>query len=124
VSVVRYGVAADAEVARDAPRSLAQLQPSQDLSNLGHRAPPSRHAPSSERNVISRRQSAPVGCSTPRSPATFPLGGSRCPPLGGSAWATLPDSGWATPGGSVCSTPVAHYRATADILGLRRHGAQ
>jgi hypothetical protein len=38
------------------------------------------------------------------------------PALDGSAWATLPGSRWAIPGGSVCPTPVAHYRATADIL--------
>ena len=68
--VVRHGVAADLEVARDAARPLSQLQPSQDLSNRGHRTPPSRHAPSSETNVTSRRQSAPVGASTPRSPVT------------------------------------------------------
>jgi hypothetical protein len=69
--IVRHGVTADLEVARDAARPLAQLQPSQDLANLGHRTPPSRHAPPpSETNVTSRRQSAPVGASPPRSPVT------------------------------------------------------
>src|SRR5206468_5888830 len=68
--VVRHGVAAHLEVTRDAPRPLAQLQPSQDLSNVGHRTPPSRHAPSSELRVTSRRQSAWSRASTPRSPIT------------------------------------------------------
>ena len=39
--LVRHGVAADAKVAGDAPCALAQLQPSQDLANLGHRTCPS-----------------------------------------------------------------------------------
>jgi len=113
--VVRHGVAADLEVARDAARPLSQLQPSQDLSNLGHRTPPSRHAPLlREESDVSEAVSAGRGFNIKQQSGHLPPGGSRCPPLGGSAWATLPGSGWATPGGSACPTPVAHYRATAD----------
>jgi hypothetical protein len=39
------GVAAHGEVAGDAPVRFPQLQASQDLANVGHRTPPSRHPP-------------------------------------------------------------------------------
>src|SRR6185437_13654066 len=94
--VVRHGVAAHLEVTRDAARPLAQLQPSQDLSNLGHRTPPSRQSSSlREEDDVSEAVNADRGFNTKES-GHRPLGGSACPPLGGSAWATLPGSGWVT----------------------------
>ncbi len=110
--IVRHRVAADAEVAGDAPVGLAQVQPSQDLADIGHRTPPSRHSSPPRAGVL--RRGFPVVGRTRKESGHAPPGGSIWPPLGGSAWATLPGSGWATPGGSASPTPVAQYGATAD----------
>jgi hypothetical protein len=104
--VMSHGVAADAEVAGDAPVGLAQVQPSQDLADVEHWTPPSRHWSPPGAGVL--RREFPVVGSTTKESGHAPPGGSLWPPLGGSAWVTLPGSVWATPSGSASPTPVAH----------------
>ncbi len=119
--VVRHGVAADAEVAGDAPVGLAQLQPAQNLADVGHRTPPSRHSSPPGADVL--RRGFPVVGRMKKESGHAPPGGSLWPPLGGSVWVTLPGSVWATPGGSASPTPVAQYGATADSSRPRRRAS-
>jgi hypothetical protein len=105
-AVAGHGVAADVEVAGDAPVRLAQLQSSQDLADLGHRIPPSRHVSSPGTGVL--RGGWPVVGRTRKESGHARPARSSWPPLGGSRWVTLPGSVWATLGGSASPTPVAH----------------
>ena len=118
-AVPGHGVAADVQVAGDAPVWLAQLQPSQNLTDVGHRTPPSRHGSPPGVDELLRRGCPRLG-SMKKESGHAPSGGSIWPPLGGSVWVTLPGSTWATPGGSASPTPVAHYGATADTVQLTR----
>jgi hypothetical protein len=118
--VMSHGVAPDAEVAGDAPVGLAQVQPSQDLADVDHWTPPSRHWSPPGAAVL--RRGFPVVGSTTKESGHAPPGGSTWPPLGGSVWVTLPGSVWvtlpgsvwATPSGSASPTPVAQYGVTPD----------
>jgi len=94
------------------------VQPAENLTDVGHRTPPSRH--SSPPGVGVLQLGFRVTARTRKESGHAPLGGSLWPPLGGSAWVTLPGSVWATPGGSASPTPVAQYGVAADISARRR----
>src|SRR5437867_12312332 len=106
------GVATDAEVPGDPTIRLAQLQPPENLTDVGHRTPPSRHSSPPGAGVLQR--GFRVTARTRKESGRAPPGGSIWPTLGGSGWVTLPGSRWATPGGSASPTPVAQYGVTAD----------
>src|SRR5436309_14162696 len=106
------GVATDAEVPGDPTIGLAQLQPPENLTDVGHRTPPSRHSSPPGAGVLQR--GFRVTARTRKESGRAPPGGSLWPTLGGSGWVTLPGSRWATPGGSASPTPVAQYGVTAD----------
>src|SRR3989449_1341414 len=118
-TVMRDGVTADAEVPGDPAIRLAQVQPAENLTDVGHRTPPSRHSSPPGVGVLSRRFRVPVR-TRKESGHDPPGGGSLWPTLGGSVWVTLPGSRWATPGGSASPTPVAQYRVAADRSHIRR----
>src|SRR5436309_14995633 len=111
-TVMRDGVTADAEVPGDPAIRLAQLQPPENLTDVGHRTPPSRHSSPPGVGVLQR--GFLVTARTRKESSHAPPGGSLWPTLGGSGWVTLPGSRWATPGGSASPTPVDHYGVTAD----------
>src|SRR2546422_7571026 len=112
-TVMRDGVTADAEVPGDPAIRLAQVQPAENLRDVGPRTPPSRHSSPPGVGVLSRRFRVAVR-TRKESGHDPPGGGSLWPTLGGSVWVTLPGSRWATPGGSASPTPVAQYRVAAD----------
>ncbi len=112
-AVAGHRVTADVQVAGDASVRLAQLQTANNLANVGHRTPPSRHgSPPGGDGLL--REGFPVVKRKRKKSGHAPPGGSTWPPLGGSVWVTLAGSRWATPGGSASPTPVAQYGATAD----------
>src|SRR5437773_2777886 len=106
------GVATDAEVPGDPTIRLAQLQPPENLTDVGHRTPRSRHSSPPGVGVLQR--GFLVTARTRKESGHAPPGGSLWPTLGGSGWATLPGSRWSTPGGSASPTPVDHYGVAAD----------
>src|SRR3989442_5403045 len=120
-TVMRDGVTADAEVPGDPAIRLAQVQPAENLTDVGHRTPPSRHSSPPGVGVLSRRFRVAVR-TRKESGHDPPGGGSLWPTLGGSVWVTLPGSRWATPGGSASPTPVAQYRVAADKSRSRPSG--
>ena len=111
-AIPRDGVATDAEIPGDPAIGLAQLQPAENLTDVGHRTPPSRH--SSPPGVDGLQQGFWAGARMRKESGHAPPGGSLWPTLGGSVWVTLSGSAWATPGGSASPTPVAQYRVAAD----------
>jgi hypothetical protein len=68
------GVATDAEVPSDPTIGLAQLQPAENLTDVGHRTPPSRH--SSPPGVGVLQQGFRVGAKTRKESGPAPPGGS------------------------------------------------
>src|SRR5438034_5618716 len=106
------GVATDAEIPGDPAIGLAQVQPAENLTDVGHRTPPSRH--SSPPGVGVLQPGFRVTARTRKESGHTPPGGSTWPTLGGSGWATLPGSRWVTPDGSASPTPVAQYGVAAD----------
>src|SRR5438876_701509 len=110
------GVATDAEVPGDPTIRLAQLQPPENLADVGHWTPPSRHSSPPGVGVLQR--GFLVTARTRKESGHAPPGGSLWPTLGGSGWVTLPGSRWATPGGSASPTPVDHYGVAADKVRL------
>src|SRR5947208_16752125 len=115
-TVMRDGVTADAEVPGDPAIRLAQVQPAENLTDVGHRTPPSRHSSPPGVGVLQR--GFRVTARTRKESGHAPPGGSIWPTLGGSVWVTLPGSRWATPGGSASPTPVAQYGVAADMRRL------
>src|SRR5262249_28109240 len=122
-AIAGHGVAAHAQVARDAPIGLAHAQASYQLANVGHGTPPSSHRASLGDRLLSPPENATTVDRRKESAHGPAEDGSIWPPLGGSLWATLTGSAWATPGGSASPTPVAHYRAAADIWSVP-HGVR
>ncbi len=105
--VVSHRVGADAEVAGDAPIGLAQVQPSQDLADVGHRTPPSRHSsPPQSWGAPSRIlrggeieegiRSRPAGWLHMAAPGWLSMGDPAWLRMGDPGWLSFPD-----PGGSV-----------------------
>src|SRR5262249_49155840 len=88
----------------------------ENLTDVGHRTPPSRH--SSPPGVGVLQSGFRVTVRTRKESGHAATGGSVWPTLGGSAWVTLPGSVWATPGGSASPTPVAQYGVAADNTAL------
>src|SRR5438093_774328 len=91
-TVPGHGVTADAKVPGDPTIGLAQLQPAENLTDVGHRTPPSRH--SSPPGVGVLQQGFRVTARTRKESGHASPSGSIWPTLGGSVWVTLPGSRW------------------------------
>src|SRR5207245_9871478 len=105
-TVMRDAVTADAEVPGDPAIRLAQVQPAENLTDVGHRTPPSRHSSPPGVGVLSRRFRVAVR-TRKESGHDPPGGGSLWRTLGGSLRVTLPRSRCAPPGGSASPAPTA-----------------
>src|SRR5438034_5146873 len=104
---MRDGVTADAEVPGDPAIRLAQVQPAENLTDVGHRTPPSRHSVTSwswcALQKISGDGENEEGIRS-RSTGRLSMADPGWLRMGDPAWLTMGDPGWLSfpdPSGSI-----------------------